>query len=194
MPGKRAKDMLRQHTKYPALLVLLALAACGNEAADQGAASIDDAASQRDDKVARSPGKPSAPIAIEYEVIGRPIVGLPVSINLLVRGTRDNLGAVKVNYSINDRSALRFQEGQVQSYDILDLRDARREQLSVIPQREGRLYVNVSAEIETPGGSMIKSLAIPIQVGDAPEATRNDGEVKRGPDGELVQSMPAREN
>ncbi|MDX1406399.1 MAG: hypothetical protein R3192_17845 [Woeseiaceae bacterium] len=186
--------MLRQHTKYPALLVLLALAACGNEAADQGAASIDDAASQRDDKVARSPGKPSAPIAIEYEVIGRPIVGLPVSINLLVRGTRDNLGAVKVNYSINDRSALRFQEGQVQSYDILDLRDARREQLSVIPQREGRLYVNVSAEIETPGGSMIKSLAIPIQVGDAPEATRNDGEVKRGPDGELVQSMPAREN
>jgi hypothetical protein len=64
----------------------------------------------------------------------------------------------------------------------------------VVPQREGRLYVNVSVEVETAGGSMIKSMAIPIQVGSAPEPTRNDGEVKEGPNGELVQSMPAQEN
>ncbi len=111
-----------------------------------------------------------------------------------VRGTREDLGPVSVSYSINDRSALQFQEGQVERYEILDLREARREQLAVVPQREGRLYVNVSVEVETPGGSMIKSMAIPIQVGSAPEPTRNDGEVKEGPDGELVQSMPAQES
>jgi hypothetical protein len=127
-------------------------------------------------------------------VLGKAIVGLPVSINVTVRGTRDDLGPVSVSYSINDRSALRFQEGQVERLEIPNLRDAGIEQLAVVPQREGRLYVNVSVEVETAGGSMIKSMAIPIQVGSAPEPTRNDGEVKEGPNGELVQSMPAQEN
>jgi hypothetical protein len=170
------------------------IAACGNESSNTASIPANKAAAKFAEQGSTSPGKPSAPIAIDYEVIGKAIVGLPVSINVQVRGTREDLGPVSVSYSINDRSALRFQEGQVERYDILDLRDARREQLAVVPQREGRLYVNVSVEVETAGGAMIRSMAIPIQVGNAPEPTRNDGEVKEGPDGELVQSMPAQEN
>lgn len=177
-----------------ATIAAISIAACGDEPASTAAIPANKAAAKFAEPGSTSPGKPSAPITIDYEVLGKAIVGLPVSINVQVHGTRDDLGPVSVSYSINDRSALQFQSGQVERYDILDLREARQEQLAVIPQREGRLYVNVSVEVETPGGMMIKSMAIPIQVGSAPEPSRDDGEVMQGPDGERVQSMPAREN
>jgi hypothetical protein len=188
--------MLRITLKTIALTVIAAvsIAACSDESASTTATSSNKAAAKFAEPNTKSPGKPSAPISIDYEVLGKAIVGLPVSINVRVRGTRDDLGPVSMSFSINDRSALRFQEGQVERLDIMDLREARMEQLAVVPQREGRLYVNVSVVVETAGGSMIKSMAIPIQVGSAPEPTRIDGEIKEGPDGELVQSLPAQEN
>jgi hypothetical protein len=138
-----------------------------------------------------SPGKPSAPISIDYEVVNKPIVGAPVQINVNVSSTR---GPVMVRYSIADASAIRFQEGQVEEEEI---RDASRRnvprQLRVVPQREGRLYVNVSAEVQTAEGAMIRSMAIPLKVGAAPEAPTVNGEVREGPDGETVISMPAEE-
>lgn len=176
------------------LITAITVAACGDESVAPATMSTGKAEAKYAKPNATSPGKPSAPITIDYEVLGKAIVGLPVSINVQVRGTRDDLGPVSLSYSINDRSALRFQEGQVERREIPDLREARLEQLTVVPQREGRLYVNVSVEVETAGGSMIKSMAIPIQVGNSPEPSRNDGEVIEGPDGERVQSMPAREN
>jgi hypothetical protein len=73
------------------------------------------------------------------------------------------------------------------------------QQVAVVPQREGRLYINVSAEVETAGGTIIKSMAIPIQVGNAPvqpqlKQPQLNGELKEGPDGETVISMPAQQN
>jgi hypothetical protein len=68
------------------------------------------------------------------------------------------------------------------------------QQVAVVPQREGRLYINVSAEVETAGGTIIKSMAIPIQVGNAPVQPQLNGELKEGPDGETVISMPAQQN
>jgi hypothetical protein len=137
-----------------------------------------------------SPGKPSAPITMTYEIVGNPIVGAPVRINIDVRSAE---GPVTVYYSINDTSALMFQEGQVQRWEIRDPEAANFQQLSVVPQREGRLYVNVSAEVMTPNGSMIRSMAIPLKVGTAPETASPNGEVVEGPDGEQVISLPARE-
>ena len=67
------------------------------------------------------------------------------------------------------------------------------QQVGVVPQREGRVYLNVSAEVDTPGGIKIRSMAIPIRVGKAPEAATPHGEVMQAPDGETVISMPAEE-
>jgi len=142
---------------------------------------------------ARSPGKPAAPITLDYEVLGKPLVGLPVAINVHVNGPAD-LGPVAIRYSINDASALRFQAGQVESLVVDDLGADDTQQVTVVPQREGRLYVNVAVEIETDGGAMIKSMAIPIQVGSAPERGAVNGELQEGPDGEAAISMPAVEN
>jgi hypothetical protein len=137
-----------------------------------------------------SPGKPTAPISISYEVVGNPIIGQPVLINVKVRSEE---GPVSVQYGITDLSALMFQPGQVEGYQIPDPTVDTAQQLSVIPQREGRVYVNVSAEVQTPNGPMIRTMAIPIKVGAAPDEPTANGELKEGPDGETVISMPAQE-
>lgn len=142
---------------------------------------------------ATSPGKPSAPISMDYEVMGNPVVGAPVSINLSIKSAGGQ-GPVQVQYSISDRSSMSFQRGQVERVEIAEKPGDEIRQIAVIPQREGRLYLNVSAEIQTVNGSMIKSMAIPIQVGSAPDKQQNNGTLVEGPDGETVISMPAKEN
>jgi hypothetical protein len=172
---------------------MFGLAACSQNseptAEDQPAVVANKAVPAREHS--SSPGKPTAPIDIRYEVIGKAIVGLPVSINVFVTS---DLGPVKVEYSINDGSALMFQSGQVKSLEIADPSTGNMQQLSVIPQREGRVYVNVSAEIQTPDGLNIRSMAIPIKVGGAPEKAIVNGERVEGPGGETVISMPAEES
>ena len=193
----------KQFYSFVALTVLLSLGACNEESKES--ASTESAPAVVASKPAAtaiatgagstSPGKPSAPISMQYEILGNPIVGQPVAINVQVRSTSGSQ-PVTVRYSINDSSALVFQAGQVErlQYTANAEKTDSQQQLAVIPQREGRLYVNVSAEIQTPDGSMIKSMAIPIQVGSAPEKPEINGELVEGPDGETVISMPAKEN
>jgi len=177
-------------------LMFIGVSACqggnsGPNAANQAAADTSKSASPATDSNSASPGKPTAPISISYEVIGNAIVGFPVSINVVVTSAA---GPVNVQYSIIDGSALMFQSGQVERLKIADPSSGSVQQLAVIPQREGRVYVNVSAEVETADGSMIRSMAIPIKVGSAPEEAAINGELVEGPDGETVISMPAQES
>jgi hypothetical protein len=137
-----------------------------------------------------SPGKPTAPISIDYDIVNNPIVGAPVQINVTVSSPE---GPVRVRYSINDASALQFQEGQVEEEEIQAPSRAEPRQLRVIPLREGRVFVNVSAEVDTPGGKMIRSMAIPLRVGAAPDGPAVNRALADGPDGEAVIKMPAEE-
>ena len=176
------------------LIASLGFMACtgGGESADPGpsanAAAGGKPTTTAADAASTSPGKPTAPISMRYEVMGNPIVGQPLLVNVEVSSAR---GPVTVHYSINDGSALMFQQGQVERLEIVDPSSGSVQQLSIIPQREGRVYVNVSAEVETPEGPMIRSMAIPIKVGSAPSEATINGELKEGPDGEAVISMPA---
>ncbi|SVB81978.1 uncharacterized protein METZ01_LOCUS234832 [marine metagenome] len=138
-----------------------------------------------------SPGKPTAPISISYDILNKPIVGSPVQVRVHVRSRQ---GPVNVRYSINDQSALMFKEGQVESLEIADPTKREPREVSVIPLREGRSYVNVSVEVDTPRGLMIRSMSVPIKVGSAPMQPNDNGERKEGPGGETVISMPAQES
>jgi len=141
--------------------VLISAAGCGGDSPGSGSAG--GPASNGDGAAPTSPGMASAPVSLDYEVLGKPIVGLPVAINVQFNASGD-AGTVSVRYSINDASSLHFQEGQVEQLDITNLAEDSRQQVTVVPQREGRLYLNVSAEVQMPGGAAIKSMAIPIQV------------------------------
>ncbi len=197
----------KQFFSFAALTLVLGLGACnddsntaasvtaGSEDATPVAATTSKPAVVAAAASSASPGKPSAPISMKYEILGNPVVGQPVAIKVEVRSTSGN-HPVTVHYSINDSSALVFQAGQVERLQMTAdaEKTAPQQQLAVIPQREGRLYVIVSAEIQTPDGTMIKSMAIPIQVGSAQAKPEINGELVEGPDGETVISMPAKEN
>jgi hypothetical protein len=141
-----------------------------------------------------SAGKPTAPIAIDYTVIGTPVVGQPVSINLEVSSMLPGR-VVTLNYRINDARNLSFPQAQAQrvALGVLGDTDRAAQQVTVVPQKEGRLYLNVSAEVETDEGMLVKSMAIPIQVGSAPRELQTNGEVGEDAEGEAIVSMPAEE-
>ena len=183
--------MKRPETTLVALSLLILAAGC-SPPADTPEEAMNNAAAGKSAKpdVVMSPGKPTAPISMSYEILGTPVVGSPVQINVEVSSPQ---GPVEVRYSIADPGALVFQAGQVERLEIRDPSRREPRQLAVIPQREGRVYVNVSAEVLTPGGSMIRSMAIPIRVGAAREVATPNGELVEGPDGETVISMPAAE-
>ena len=141
-----------------------------------------------------SAGKPGAPISIDYTIVGMPVVGQPVNVNLELSSSLRNR-SVTLNYRINDTRNLTFPQAQAQRVAIPAFGDTDRvtQQVIVVPQREGRLYLNVYAEVETAEGTLLKSIAIPIQVGRAPREQETNGEPRQGPGGETVISLPADE-
>jgi hypothetical protein len=145
--------------------------------------------------VTMSPGKMTAPVSISYQVVGNPVVGQPVAVNLLLTSSRDDQ-PVTLRYRANDASSMLFPDDQANAVQLsVGRNEAQRvQQVTVVPQREGRLYLNVSAEVQTDNGSMFRSLAVPIQVGSAPADLARNGELKETAEGEQVISMPAEES
>ena len=194
--------MNRTQSASPLLLVLcgLALAACQGDGADPASSETDAAAGTvySKPKSAAEPraagGKPSAPINLDYEIMGTPVVGLPLSINLKVSSTLDQ--PIRVNYRINDTTSLMFSDVQAETVSLVPIGDEAfsAEQVTVIPQREGRLFLNVSAEIDTEIGRMAKVMAIPIQVGSMRPTPQVNGELTTDEEGEALISMPAQED
>ena len=185
------------HNTYKLFYIALAalgLSACGESDTTAGN-DAEPAVLSSSDKAAAaqtSPGKPGAPISFRYEVRGTPVVGQPVAINLFVSSSAYD-GPISVQYRVNDASSMMFPESQAQrtEFSAAPGDDPRAQQITVIPQKEGRLYLNVSAEIQTPNGVMMKTQAIPIQVGAAPRDLESAGELKETEDGDTVVSLPS---
>lgn len=178
-------------------IAVVTFAACGGN--DRQATVETDAAIEKDvAAVIAKPtpsydgtiAKPGAPFTLSYKVIGTPIVGSPVTVNLRVTST---LGSrpLKVSYRINDTSAMMFHEAQPSKIEIApaDNEDFVLQQVTVIPQREGRLYLNVGAAVETEDGSMSSMMAIPIQVGSGGRTLEEQGEVQIDENGEAIRVL-----
>jgi len=186
----------RQSLFFMTAVAMSLLTACGDAGDSNGTATL--AATTKEElkvTAATSPGKPSAPISFRYEVQGTPIVGQPVAVNVFVT-TSVNDAPVNVFYRVNDASSMLFPESQALTTKFVpEAEDQPRSmQITVIPQREGRLYLNVSAEIETDDGTMLKTTSIPIQVGSAPPELEVNGELVETEEGETVISMPAEQS
>jgi hypothetical protein len=63
------------------------------------------------------------------------------------------------------------------------------ERVTVIPQREGRLYLNVSAAVTTEGGRVSSVMSVPIHVGEVNTGLVEHGEVEFTEDGEAVKVL-----
>jgi len=185
----------------PALAITAFLyAGCGNGSIDESDAGT--AVSTTAPDVSFKPGadamrtaKPQGPVTIAYKIIGTPVVGLPVGVDLRVQS---NLGPqpITLSYRVNDSTAMEFAQAQAASVSIAANNDtgSSLQQVQVVPLREGRLFLNVSATIETESGTMSTVTAIPIEVGEAPRQPEENGEVLTDENGELVRSLPASED
>lgn len=137
-----------------------------------------------------------SPVQIDYRVIGTPIVGQAIAVELQLRSSMGTQ-PYSVTYRVNDATAMQLPESQSATVSVAPAANDERssQQVSVIPLREGRLYLNVAAVVETESGSMQTVIAIPIQVGpEAPREFLENGTVTTDADGNLIRSLPASEN
>lgn len=143
-----------------------------------------------------SPGKPVAPIDIDYEVLGEPRPGEPVEIELKLRSNLEG----PVTVQLQPREGLQMgasQAAEVRRETLRPLEEASREpateRVVVIPSAEGRFYLSVLVSVTTAEGEQIRAVSIPVQVGDQPPTLQQNGEL-RTTDGETVRSLPAKES
>ncbi len=192
------KIMIR--AKYLAIsaIAMIGLSACGGEEAKEPAVASKVELQKTAPQVTFKPSagydgtvaKPGSPFSISYKIIGAPIVGSPLTINLRVAYA---LGArsVTISYRINDASAMVLAESQPASVlmEPAANEESFAQQVTVIPQRDGRLYLNVSASIELENGTMSTVMAIPIQVGTGTRELQEHGVVELDEDDEAVRVL-----
>ena len=146
------------------------------------------------DGEAKRTAKIGGPVTINYRLIGRPAIGQPLSIALLVTSALTDR-PVRVDYRILDVTALRLADSQLPYATIDQATDvsAGEEQVTVVPLREGRTYLNVAATVETEEGSIATVTAIPIQVGERTRA-RENGVLSTDSDGAPIRVLQGSED
>jgi hypothetical protein len=63
------------------------------------------------------------------------------------------------------------------------------DRVTVIPQREGRVYLNVEAGVTTAQGRISTTMAIPIHVGAVDTSPVEHGELETNEDGETTRVL-----
>jgi hypothetical protein len=175
------------------------LAACGGEqqapVAGQDEAAEPAVAVLTPDEKYGITGKPQGPVKIDYRIIGTPVVGQPLTIEFEVKSNVDDM-PVTLSYESNDSTAMTFPESQQRRLSLVFEGEERLagQRVTVVPAREGRLFLNVTAEMQSDTGSLQTVIAVPIQVGAAPRRLQENGVVTTDDSGELIREMPASEN
>jgi Cu/Ag efflux protein CusF len=174
------------------VLAMFTISACGNGTVE---APASDASATNGAIAAAHTEKAQGPVQIDYKIIGIPIVGQPVGIDLQVL-SKIGPQEMTLSYRVNDSTALQFAETQLDRVTLAATQDDRPslQQVQVIPLREGRVFLNVSVSIETDNGTMSSVTAIPIQVGAAAREPQDNGELLTDESGEQVRSLPAKED
>lgn len=191
------------HIEYKALTLLtaLALAACGNSGVETAAEADVEMPKSKPPSVTFTPAgeapatsTPVGPVSLSYRIIGKPVIGQPIAIDLNVKSMMGPQ-PVTISFRINDTTAIQLAKSQPEAVTMAPSAATNgdvggRQQVTVIPMREGRLYLNVSASVETETGSMSTVTAIPIQVGDAPRELQEHGELTTDESGEAIRVLP----
>jgi len=177
------------------LVAVLALAACGNEAA----APVEEVAMT--EKQVPASAKPSAqfdgtvtkvgsPFSISYKIIGTPVVGSPVAVELRVTSSLETQSA-ELSFSIPDDSSMVFHEAQPRSV-VAEFATNEKwldQRVTIVPMREGRIYLNVAASVDAADGRTMTMMAVPIQVGEGGRTLEEQGEVAKDEDGEAIRIL-----
>ena len=172
------------------LAVSLFVAACGEDAAESTAQAESPVGLPGD-----FTAKPQGPVTIDYRIIGTPIVGQPLAIDIEVSSLVGEQ-TISLSYRINDSTAMELTEAQPAEVSLVSSAtgEPSLQQVRLTPLREGRLFLNVSASVPVDGGMISSSIAIPIQVGAAPREPVSNGTITNDEQGAAIHSLPATES
>jgi hypothetical protein len=185
-------NMTRAKNLTVLAVAMLALSACGNDKTGEPAAVIasDPDPKSTDPELAGAVVTPGSPYRVSYQIIGTPVVGSPITVDLQVESLAGP-HPVNLDYRIRDASSMVLAESQPARVRIEPAANEKvfKQLVTVIPQREGRFYLNVSASFETENGTTSTVTAIPIQVGAGSRELQENGEVQFDEDGEAVRVL-----
>jgi hypothetical protein len=133
---------------------------------------------------------PGSPFRVTYTIIGTPVVGSPVTVDLQIESVTQSQ-PVNLEYRIRDASSMMLADSQPARVRMEPAANENvfKQQVTVIPQREGRFYLNVSASFETKEGTRSTVIAIPLQVGSGTRELQENGEVQVDENGEAVKVL-----
>ena len=118
----------------------------------------------------------STPVTLDYRVVGNPVVGKTVGIEIQV-DTPVTDRPIDLEYRVPEANSIMFPDAQPQTVQLVSLAGAelRPQTVNVIPQRDGRVFLTVTARLETDKGAVRKSMSVPLQVARAPLETPESG-------------------
>lgn len=190
--------MIRATIPVILVIAMTGLAACGSDKPEEQVATEVDIATTAPDVGFKSADPelggaivtPGSPYRISYRIIGTPVVGTPVTVDLRVESSQGSQ-PLNLEYRINDATSMMLAESQPARVrlELAANESAFTQQVTIIPQREGRFYLNVSAYFETVDGTMSTVTAIPIQVGTGTRELQPHGEVQIDENGEAVRVL-----
>ena len=173
---------------------LLALAACGADVSEPAAeVTASKPASESSKPAPQFDGKVTkigSPFSISYKIIGTPVVGSPIAVELRVTSSVE-FPRARLSYTIPDDSSMVLHEAQPQTVDaeFADNEGWLDERVTVVPMREGRIYLNVAASAEATDGRITTMMAVPIQVGAGGRELEEQGELGTDEDGEAIRIL-----
>lgn len=187
---------MKQMIPFTSLVVFIGLSGCGDAGPPARQAATPELPSETPrvtERVVESPGKTSAPIDVDYEILGKPAVGQPLEIRIT---TRSNVAVNALTTQVRGDEGL-FVSAANASFGLAQMRfdEPVARTLTITPLREGshRLSVLVQGEI----GGVVQSnhVSIPIQVGETqPEPKTTMGTITTDEAGEAIISLPAEQN
>ncbi len=139
-----------------------------------------------------SPGKPSPPIGIRYELLGDPAVGHPLEIRITARS---NVSVLSLTTRVSGGEGLYVAPASSNfAVPQMLVDEPAIRLLTVTPLREGLLQLAVRVQGEINGRIQANNVTIPIQVGVVQEPRQPMGTLTIDETGEAIISLPAEEN
>jgi hypothetical protein len=168
----------------PVLAALLLLLSCA--AAAEPDSPVRDTSLERLGRT--SPGKPTAPIVIDYALGAEPAVGETLEVRITVRAPAE-AGAVTLEARASDPQSLLM---LAQSAPASSADGGETWTVHVLPLREAAGYLSVQAQARIGGGPATRNRLIPIRVAGAPRVP-SSRPLAAGPAGERLVVMPVEE-
>lgn len=150
-------------------------------------------------RMARAVGaaKPGAAVDIRYEILSKPAVGVPVTMEIVLV---PNAGVDSMDAKISGMDGVTLAGDLSLHFDKVEAGKPYRHTISLLPDRTGIFYVTVTATTQIQGQGLARTFSIPFAVGEAmaqqkAQVPAGDAarKVSRDAAGEAIESMPAQE-